>query len=193
MDELHCRLNQHKVHFSRWINHCCLHKASGWTLDFIFMALTECEVKCKIKREKTVRSQTFWWTGTYASPWRNFGNGPWSRVGRGGECVPQRGGRAGRGLQLLADSLVNLQATWTLTSFHTTIRNKNHLWLLQELGQSPPPCRGKRATARLGDCRPPCSSPRSRTWAAPAGTRQSSPCPTSPKMERSLEGETNNL
>lgn len=27
-------MNHHKVHFSRWINHNCLHKISRWTLDF---------------------------------------------------------------------------------------------------------------------------------------------------------------
>lgn len=83
---------------------------------------------------------------------------------------------------------------------HAMIKNNHRLshkisqsggTLLPELGLSPPLCRGKRVTACLGDCRLPCSCPPSRTWAAPAGTRQSSPCLTSPKTARSLEGGKN--
>lgn len=142
----------------------------------------------------------FWWTVKCASPWRNFGNGPWSRVGGSGECVSDRVRGAGRGLQLLADSLVILRTTNQFTPHHAMIRNNHCLLhkisqsggtLLPELGHSPPPYRGKRVTACLGDCRLPCSCPPSRTWAAPAGTRQSSPCLTSPKTARSLEGGKN--
>lgn len=121
VDELDYRLNHHKVHFSRWINHYCQHKISGWTLDFFFTTWTEFS-----KVWKDVRLQMFWWTGKCVSPWRNFRNGPWSRVGGGWECVSQWGRRAGRCLQLLADSLVNLKATYKFTSFHRVIRNKNH-------------------------------------------------------------------
>lgn len=53
----------------------------------------------------------FSWTVKCVSPWRNFGNGPWSRVGGGGECVSERVRGAGRGLQLLTDSLVILRTT----------------------------------------------------------------------------------
>lgn len=116
MDEQDCRLNNHKAHFSILINHICLYKNSGWTLDlkktttfFHNIKSIFWSVNPRGKRPQHCRCSD----GLLkrVSPWRNFGNGPWSRVGGSWECVSDRGRGAGQALQLLADSLVILRTT----------------------------------------------------------------------------------